>query len=512
MSLGTLSLLPNNPGDVAIVRDAGDDFASKLRCVVVFELGGKKYGFAVSEVSNEPSAVVSDARVRAALEMAPDGMLLVDGFGCIQMVNRQVEKLFGYDRETLLELTIEDLLPERFRGKHRAHRTRYQADPLVRVMGAGLDLWARRADGAEFPVEISLSPISDENGHATVVSIRDVSDRHFAEERERLFRAGIDATNDGVYIFSALTTRFLYVNDGAVRQSGYSRDELLTMTPMHLNPGFSKSAFVAAMDSIENGEPFVPLRTILRPKSGSDFPVQMMLNAPSVAKASMESFVVAIVHDMSFHVASEAALKQSEWAFRAAFEQAPVGMLTARLDVFGNRTLTDANEELCVMLGRTKIELVGSDLAELSHPDDAASDREAALEMQEGNRELYVTEKRYRRADGTYVWVLLHSKTLVRNDTVTVIAHVIDISDRKEAEAEKLRLSVLEDRERIALDLHSSVIQRLFSAGTGLQSIGDRYSEVDRELVRRVVDELDLAIAQLRSAVFRLADPKNDNV
>jgi PAS domain S-box-containing protein len=465
----------------------------------------------MSEVSNERSTV-SEARVRAALEMAPDGMLLVDSHGRIQMVNRQVEKLFGYNREMLLELTIEDLLPERFRGKHRAHRTRYQADPRVRVMGPGLDLWARRADGAEFPVEISLSPIADENGHATVVSIRDVSDRHFAEERERLFRAGIDATKDGVYICSALTMRFLYVNDGAVRQSGYTRDELLTMTPMHLNPGFSKSAFVAAMESLENGEPFVPLRTTLRPKSGSDFPVQMMLNAPSVAKESMESFVVAIVHDMSAHVASEEALKQSEWAFRAAFEQAPVGMLTARLDAFGNRTLVDANEALCAMLGRTKNELIGSDLAELSHPDDAASDREAAVEMREGNRELYVTEKRYRRADGTYVWVLLHSNTLVRNDTVTALAHVIDISDRKEAEAERLRLSVLEDRERIALDLHSSVIQRLFSAGMGLQSIGDRYSEVDRDLVRRVVEELDLAIAQLRSTVFGLADPKNDNV
>jgi PAS domain S-box-containing protein len=472
----------------------------------------QKYASVMSEITNGRSTVVSEARVRAAVELAPDAMLLVDGLGRIQMVNRQVEKLFGYERDTLLDLTIEDLLPERFRGKHRAHRTRYQADPRIRIMGPGLDLWARRADGAEFPVEISLSPIADEIGHATVVSIRDVSDRHFAEERERLFQAGINATNDGVYIFSALTMLFLYVNRGAVIQSGYTRAELLTMTPMHLAPEFSKSSVIAAVTPRESGEPFGPLRTILRPKSGLDFPVQVMLNSPSVARENMESFVVAIVHDMTAHAATEEALKQSEWGFRAAFEQAPVGMLTARLDASGKRTLTDANRALCAMLGQTKIELIGSDLGELSHPDDSPRDREAAAEMQEGNRELYVTEKRYRRADGTYVWVLLHSKTLIRNDTVTVLAHVIDISDRKAAEAEKMRLSVLEDRERIASDLYASVIQRLFSAGMGLQSIGDRSSEVDRSSVRRVVEELDAAIAQLRSTVFGLADPRNDNL
>jgi PAS domain S-box-containing protein len=388
----------------------------------------------MSEISNDRSTLVSEARVRAALEQAPDAMLLVDVLGRIQMVNRQVEKLFGYEREKLMSLTIEDLMPERFRGKHRAHRTRYQVDPRIRIMGPGLDLWARRADAAEFPVEISLSPIADELGHATIVSIRDVSDRHFAGERERLFQAGINATNDGVYIFSAHTMRFLYVNDGAVRQSGYSQAELLTMTPMHLAPEFSKSAISAAITPLENGQPFVPLRTVLRPRDGSDFPIQVMLNAPSIARESLESFVVAIVHDMTATAATEEALKQSEWRFRAAFEHAPVGMLTARLDGSGTRTLTDANEELCKMLGRPKDELIGTDLAELSHPDDALCDREAAAEMQQGIRTQYVTEKRYRRADGSYVWVLLHSKTLFRNDVVTVLAHVIDISDRKAIE------------------------------------------------------------------------------
>ncbi len=160
-----------------------------------------------------------------------------------------------------------------------------------------------------------------------------------------------------------------------------------------------------------------------------------MLNAPSVARESLESFVVAIVHDMTATAATEAALKQSEWGFRAAFEQAPVGMLTACLDGSGKRTLTDANQALCNMLGRTKAELIGIDLAELSHPDDALRDQVAAAEMQQGTRALYVTEKRYRRADGSYLWVLLHSNTLLRDDVVTVLAHVIDISDRKAVEA-----------------------------------------------------------------------------
>src|SRR5262245_65903266 len=75
------------------------------------------------------------------------------------MANAQAEKLFGYSRKELLGRPVEMLVPERFRGQHAAHRERFSASPEVRVMSAGRELFGRRKDGSEFPVEIALSPV-----------------------------------------------------------------------------------------------------------------------------------------------------------------------------------------------------------------------------------------------------------------------------------------------------------------------------------------------------------------
>ena len=103
--------------------------------------------------------MLSSELVRSALESAPDAIVIADGEGNILFVNQQVTALFGYPPWELSGLPVECLLPERFRTRHVAHRARFASDGRMRPMGAGLDLFARRRDGTEFPVEISLSPI-----------------------------------------------------------------------------------------------------------------------------------------------------------------------------------------------------------------------------------------------------------------------------------------------------------------------------------------------------------------
>ncbi|MBA3743800.1 MAG: response regulator [Sporichthya sp.] len=104
-------------------------------------------------------------------------MLGVDGSGLIQLVNTQAESLFGWTRNELLGRPIETLVPERARGTHRQHRAGYFAEPVVRAMGAGTDLSARRKDGTEFPAEISLSSIETEDGLLVTAAVRDVTER-----------------------------------------------------------------------------------------------------------------------------------------------------------------------------------------------------------------------------------------------------------------------------------------------------------------------------------------------
>jgi two-component system, LuxR family, sensor kinase FixL len=134
---------------------------------------------------------------RSLLESAPDAMVIVDAQGIITLINSQTEKLFGYDRKELLGKPVERLVPARFRERHQDHRGLFAKNPHVRPMGTGMELFAVRRDGSEFPVEISLSPI--ETGRKVLMSaaIRDITERKQAErllqEKERLATLGTTA-------------------------------------------------------------------------------------------------------------------------------------------------------------------------------------------------------------------------------------------------------------------------------------------------------------------------------
>ena len=155
-------------------RKDGSQFPAEISLSAIDTADGRVVTAVVRDATDR---MKTQAKFSGLLEAAPDAMLGVDAAGLIQLVNTQAEKLFGWTRSELLGRPIETLVPERARTTHRAHRAGYFAEPVVRAMGAGIDLSARRKDGSEFPAEISLSSIETEDGLLVTAAVRDVSER-----------------------------------------------------------------------------------------------------------------------------------------------------------------------------------------------------------------------------------------------------------------------------------------------------------------------------------------------
>lgn len=127
----------------------------------------------------------TEEKFRAFVETAPDAMVIHGAQGKIAVISAQAERMFGYSKEELVGQPVEILMPERFREKHFKQRSVYMEKPVSRPMGSGLELYARRKDGFEFPVEVSLSPVETSEGILISSTIRDVTDRKQLTEQIR---------------------------------------------------------------------------------------------------------------------------------------------------------------------------------------------------------------------------------------------------------------------------------------------------------------------------------------
>lgn len=197
--------------------------------------------FSILEINRDiTKRKTAEQKFRSLLEAAPDAMVIVNQRGRIVLTNVQTEKLFGYPSNELDGQPVEMLMPEAPRRKHERHRDGFFHNPRTRAMGAGLELAGRRKDGTKFPVEISLSPLQTEEGTLVISAIRDVTERKQAEillrEREERFRDLFVNIPHPVWVYDLETLQFLEVNETAIRQYGYSREEFLSKRIVDIRP------------------------------------------------------------------------------------------------------------------------------------------------------------------------------------------------------------------------------------------------------------------------------------
>lgn len=172
-------------------------------------------------------------RFGQVIEGSPNGIVMVEPGGEINLVNAQIERLFGYSRSELLGKPIEMLVPERYRGRHTGFREGFMRDPATRSMGSGRDLFGLRKDGTEFPVEIGLNPVETERGIMVLGTIVDITERKGAEEALRRSQeqlAGIINSAMDAIITVDSEQRIVVFNSAAERMFRYPADEAIAQS------------------------------------------------------------------------------------------------------------------------------------------------------------------------------------------------------------------------------------------------------------------------------------------
>jgi PAS domain S-box-containing protein len=263
------------------------------------------------------------------LEALPDSTVAVDIDGTIVQANSQTQELFGYERDELIGQKIEMLVPERYRQQHHHHREVFAETPKTRRMGADLDLYGRRRDGSEFPVEISLSPVATEKGSFVLSSIRDISDRkRIAEElrraNEELYRrtveqlgeyrsrlASIIDTSEDAILSKALDGTITSWNKGAERIYGYSAEQVIGKNISMLTPADRPDEIPAILRKIARGENIENYESTRVTKDGRHLDVSISVSPLRNAIGEVVG-ASAIARDITAQKRAEGQLRQSQ--------------------------------------------------------------------------------------------------------------------------------------------------------------------------------------------------------
>ncbi|MBL7972040.1 MAG: PAS domain S-box protein [Prolixibacteraceae bacterium] len=402
--------------------------------------------------------------MKGLLDSTPDAMVVVNSKGNIVYVNHQITRYFGYSSEELTGLTIEKLIPERFRGNHFHLRENFFKEPKPRQMGVGMELFAQKKDGDEFPVEISLNYQQVGNDIFVLAAIRDISERKkmgesLRESQER-FSSAFEFAAIGMALVS-LDGTWIKVNQSVCRLFGYSEEELVQMKFQDITYPEDLDKDLLNVQKMLRGE-IQNYRIEKRYFHKNRRVIWTHLNVSLVRSSDQQPlYFISQIEDITEIKMTEQALRQSEERFRLAAAGTGLGIWE-----WNRKHEHDyISAKFCELLGFGNDELEAdlSKIIRMIHPDHIKLVKSELLNHLT-RKQVFKIEFRMKKKGGAYAWFSATGQAEFDENgyPVRMVGYLIDIAKRKEAE-EALHLS--EERFRELYENSTFGIYRTSRAG-----------------------------------------------
>lgn len=409
--------------------EAGADGSARGTRITYIDISKQK--------ATELALLRSVERAEALMESALDCVIVADGSGRIVQFNSAAETTFGYRRDEAIGQPVVDLLvPSASRQAFSKALETFLTSGAAPPVGERHETTAMRADGSPFPIELTIATVAEEDGPLFVGFVRDISGRVAAEAAlrasEERFRGLVQGSHDIITVIDR-DGICRYASPSIEDELGYRQEELLGANVLDQVHPDDAQAMRGAMASLLAGANRTrPLEVRLRHNDGGWRVFETIgtnhLDTPHLAGIVLNS------REITWRKATEAALRESEARFRAAFDYAPIGLM-----IFGpDGEITQVNRSLCILLRCQEGELVRMRLQQIAHPDDLADAEEQAKRLFAGEIASYGSELRLMRKDGSPVWAEMTVSAVSDDDRPhRAIAQIQDITGRRNLDIER---------------------------------------------------------------------------
>jgi PAS domain S-box-containing protein len=385
---------------------------------------------------------------RFLAEAATDAIVTIDEQSFILFVNKSAERIFGYSISEMMHQPLTMLIPRYLHQPHRSSVGKYPNKDRKRASWKSLKLTGLHRSGHEFPLEVSLGEHVRGKKHIYTGIIQDLSQRRNSEallhQSQEKFASMVHSSPDAITLRSLPDRRYLEVNEGFTRLTGYTSEEVLGKTPGELNLWVEQQPHQTTLQLVETygqvrGEEFR-----FRTKSGE---IRFGRVSAACVTINGQNCMLAITHDITDRKHAEERLQESESNFRSLVRDSPYGIFRVTLD----GQLLQVNPALVAMLGYdSDVELLRCNMEKDIYSDPLS--RQRLLRDHGREKDLRAVEVDWRRKDGSIITVRMNGHRVLKNDNLLAYFEVFaeDITEYRVLERQLLQSQKMEAIGRLA--------------------------------------------------------------